>query len=355
MASSPDHTPERPGTARMHALLAGTVLFSIVAELLILDVLARDERLAGRYLAAELDQARATGGIFGNAGHFLDIEDRLLLDELPRDDYSRGGVYFIGSSNLKWALADWRWSPEDKALIHNYGIGATNHRAHFQLLRFLVEQRGLLQAGGENSLIVFGVSYHVGGHENNDSGFFANIWRRHGLYTYDPATGIRSRRVPAFVRAWTVEKARTGGFARRTIDYLRSRIVTGAEETRRRKHVPSEYNDYRREIMGPGWREKLESNLVEFAGTFDYLKARHARILVVLLPQGSWESNLPYASSYADMVRALCRSKGVPLVDLLDYLPDEDFADSNHLNLSGVDKVDAILVRLAKSHIMNMR
>jgi len=139
-------------------------------------------------LSNRLREARMTKVGWWNPSHFLDSGDLLLLDELPHIDCSRGGVYFVGSSNLRMALKDWDRSPQEKALVHNLGVPGTNHLFNFQTLRYLVENEGLLRAGGEKTLIVFGVSYHCVGHEYDKTCYFATLLGRHGLYSCHTAS-----------------------------------------------------------------------------------------------------------------------------------------------------------------------
>ena len=188
MESVPIDDPSRYSPARTHCLVAGFLLLILGALTVILDVLAHDEGIAAAMNASELREARMTKVGWWNPSHFLDSGDLLLLDELPHIDCSRGGVYFVGSSNLRMALKDWDRSPQEKALVHNLGVPGTNHLFNFQTLRYLVENEGLLRAGGEKTLIVFGVSYHCVGHEYDKTCYFATLLGRHGLYSCHTAS-----------------------------------------------------------------------------------------------------------------------------------------------------------------------
>lgn len=108
--------------ARAQTLAATVVLCTMGVTFAVLDAAARNQSLAGWIDRQSQETRRATKGIFSYTGYFVDFEDRLLLDELPAADYSRGGVYLIGSSNLKWATMFWELPPPQQALIHNYAL-----------------------------------------------------------------------------------------------------------------------------------------------------------------------------------------------------------------------------------------
>ena len=97
--------------------------------------------------------------LFSFTSHFLDVADRLCHEEIPSADFSRGGVYLAGGSNMTMAFRTWGLPAEARSLFHNFAIGGTNHADEFDLFRFLVEQQGLLAAGGEKTLVILGVSY----------------------------------------------------------------------------------------------------------------------------------------------------------------------------------------------------
>jgi hypothetical protein len=343
--------PARAILTKFHSLVAVSLLLMLLTLTVALVVLARDEQLSEWMDARERRHAEMNKWRWIQTGHFRDHDDQLLLDQLTRLDYSRGGVYFVGSSNLEWALNYWDWPPEERALVHNIGIGGTNHQFQFQVVRFLVERKGLLQAGGEKILIICGVSYHCVGHEYRKTGYFPNLWSRHGLYKYDLGGGIQDVSVCPFNRFRIVEKARVAGFLRRTRSHLVDWLRQVSKSATPRVHDPAAYNKLRREFMGRNWRRKLDEQLGEFSRMLDYLRERRVSVVVVLMPQGSWEGNLPYASTYAERVRSLCASQGVKLVDRFAFLADDDFADSNHPTLAGANKVSQVMMELAREHL----
>ncbi len=340
--------------ARAQTLAATVVLCTMGVTFAVLDAAARNQSLAGWIDRQSQETRRATKGIFSYTGYFVDFEDRLLLDELPAADYSRGGVYLIGSSNLKWATMFWELPPPQQALIHNYALGACGHTQQFQFLRYLIERQNLLQAGGEKTLVIFGVSYHNIAHQHDPDGFFVNLWKRHGFYTCSPTEGIAPLPVSALRRFFHVERVRIAGFLAK----LRPCIFGEVRRLWRedspappRVHNPKEYNDLRRKVLGADWKVKLADQTAEFARMIDYLRARDVRVAVVLLPQGSWEANLPFERTYNEEISRICRTKALPLFDWSHMLDDDDFADSNHPNLFGMEKLQKAFLGIALPHL----
>jgi hypothetical protein len=68
---------------------------------------------------------------------------------------------------------------------------------------------------------------------------------------------------------------------------------------------------------------------------------------VAFLPIGSWDRDLPFARTYMDQMREACERNSVRVLDWSDALTDDDFADSNHPNLYGVDKLQPLFMDVA--------
>ena len=125
------------------------------------DLLARSPGLEHWLTVKSSNYAKINNTGFSYTGNFIDFEERLLLDELPHADYSRGGIYFFGTSNTKWAFTTWDLPPAVRHWIGNYGIGASNHTTVLNFIRYLIEEREFLKSG-EANLVVIGVSFHLG-------------------------------------------------------------------------------------------------------------------------------------------------------------------------------------------------
>lgn len=342
--TDPANAAEFQGAAARQRAMSLVLLGLVMGVVVGVDRLAHCSAVIDAIEARKLEYAAQTRTIYSYEAGYTDFEDRLLLDEIPGIDASRGGVYFVGSSNLKWGLATWDLPADERSRIHNLGIGGTNHEMHGQLIRFLVEERGILSAGAERSLFVFAGSYHCTGHRNEEDGFFARLWRRHDIYSYDLQAGIAVVGVHPYVRWLRGEQALVSGFLQAVGGELVRTIAGGAV----RVHDPAKYNEARANFMGEDWQDRLATQTEAFLRTALDLKARGAAVSVVLLPQGTWEDNLPFDAAYSAKMKEICAANGIPLVDLGDLLDDEDFADSNHFAPSGQAKFTRRALQVAR-------
>src|SRR4051812_43068504 len=85
---------------RYQAIASLGLLAVLVGTCLMIDLLARNRGLEKSLMAIASEFAEKNGALFSNTGSFIDFEDRVLLDEIPQADYSRGGVYFFGTSTM---------------------------------------------------------------------------------------------------------------------------------------------------------------------------------------------------------------------------------------------------------------
>src|SRR6185295_3701771 len=100
-------------------------------------------------IRSDQEIARSSRKMYDYKHCYVDFEDRLINEEWPTVDYSKGGVYLFGTSGLKWATRFWELPAVQRAVIHNYGSASTSHAFQFQVIRYLVEHAGMLSAGGE--------------------------------------------------------------------------------------------------------------------------------------------------------------------------------------------------------------
>jgi len=316
-----------------------------IAGVTAIDRAAHSESISRLLVRLDEEVNRVDRKRFSYEHYFSDFEDRLINEELPAADYSRGGVYLIGTSNLKWATALWELPEEQRRLVHNYGIGGSDHVQHFQLIRHLVEHEGFLAAGGSKTLIILGASYHATGDGINDvNGFFPSIWERHGEYSYTVEQGITPIATNPLRRYVHFERIRMAGFLR-SVTYTAARQL--GYHTAVRRHEPAAYKADRTEWLGPRWQENMQRQVQAFEEMARYLRARDVRLVVAFLPIGSWDRDLPFARTYMDQMREACERNSVRVLDWSDALTDDDFADSNHPNLYGVDKLQPLFMDVA--------
>lgn len=106
------------------------------------------------------------------------------------------------------------------------------------------------------------------------------------------------------------------------------------------------YNRLRQKFMQADWQQRLTEQMGELARLFQLLRERRVNVAVVLCPQGDWEDNVPFEHAYKLMVTELCHADNVPLYDLSELVEDDDFADSSHLNLMGIEKFTHSLLNI---------
>lgn len=312
------------------------------------------------------DSEKARGDIYSYRGPHVDFEDRMLLEDLQDADFSRGGVYFLGSSNMKWSFMNWKLSQGERSLIRNFGIGASNHTNIFQLIEHLVAHEDLLSAGGRKTHVVFGLTYDValGAEQKSDQGFFPSLWRRRGLHTHNYSDGIRPVRTHALTKFLRTEKSRCSGFflmlARTVRAKLRLRATYGQPidhglKVAAERHDASKYRQALTSYMGKHWQANMVEQVDELRRSVRFLKKRGVGVTVVFLPRGTWDDQLPFNTEYQRQVRICCQSQSIEVVDLSSLLSDEYFADLAHPNPFGQEKLFLPLYHIAQTALKRIR
>lgn len=283
---------------------------------------------------------------------YLDTEDRITLQEIPRLDPSAGGVYFFGASNMKWAMRTPDLPPEQRRLIHNFGAGEGSPYFHRQFTEYLVRHKDILRAGPEKTLIVYGASFAeaLPAADAPDT-VFTNLWQRYGLYRYDFVQGIEPIGRGPFRDACALEKARATSFVQGLIDRAGRMAVPKALRRRKTEKNPEVYAEDYKERLGPDWENGIRRQREELQRWFEYLRARKMAFEVVLLPLASWHRRLPYPPVYRAMIAEFCATNKVPLIDLSGLATDEDFFDAIHVNQDGLLKTDAALMAVARAFL----
>lgn len=342
-------TQPKPFSLAQTFVSLGLLAFLISAGLL-LHCLAENRALAQWLMRTDQELKRKDLNRYSFENYFVDFEDRLINEEIPKDTYEKGGVYLFGTSNLKWATRFWELPENERALVHNYGMGSANHGYQFQLLQYLVNHRNMLSAGGEKSMVIFGVSYHCTGTVYDTNGFFPNVWLRHGLFDYDLATGITPKAANLLARQIHFDRVRIAGCLKNIASTMAH--LAGWHSTPRR-HRPEEYMRERAEWMGLDWRKKIQNQVGELSRMVDYLIQRGVRVSIVFLPVGSWDDKLPFEREYIGVVTESIKGKPVQMFNWSTLLEDEDFADSNHPNVLGVDKLQKAFLDLARPFLLS--
>jgi hypothetical protein len=316
-------------------------LWSVIClTLLSVGLLAHFSPVMRRNIASDLARHREINGVFPFTGGYIDPLDYLFLDQLPKRDYSRGGVYFIGASDTMISIMPWELVPAERKLIHNYAIGGLSQREARHFLRCLVEEYGLLQAGGEKTTVFLGLFYGMTQKKSLQ-------FQRHGLYSYDSDKGIHRTPMPSFARFLRIEEVYASRF-------LHNLIMPKSEIRVRSDLGPAGYRARWIEVMGEDWHEEMEKQMRDLELLTDYLQERKVRLHVILPPQGTWHTGLPFAEAYIQMLTPLLQKHGVPITDMRHFLPDEDYGDATHYAYSGHWKVHHAYRRLALQALAEM-
>jgi hypothetical protein len=339
--------------ARRYQTIASLVLLMVLVGTAVgTDLLARNRGLEKSLMAISSEFAEKTGTLFSNTGNFIDFEERVLLDEIPQADYSRGGVYFFGTSPMKWAFTTWDLPTEQKRFIGNYGIGATGHTDQLRLIQYLIEQRGFLRAGPRD-LVILGVGFQLA-RRDPPTGYFASLLRRHGLYTITHDDHIISVSMSSVERSLRIEKARSSGFI-----WNLGRLAKGWVRTLAGyRHPPpqgiSSFDLYLGFMGGAQWQQNMDSELERLRETILLLRSHHAQVKVMLLPEATWNDELPYKPRYEAKIRALCQATSTPLIDLSRAMPDNAFVDSGHLTVDGQRKFRGLIMEEISGHLQKL-
>lgn len=331
---------------RSQFVVAAMLLAAVCAAAVALDLTARNAHLAGWIDRRERQYAKLCGLSFLRDGYFVDDDDRLVNEEMPAADYSRGGVYLIGSSTIRSAAEVWDLPPAERGLIHNYGINQSDYDCQFLLLRFLVEHEGLLRAGGDKNMVVLAESYHNLSHHYYSAGYFPNLWTRHGLYTCDPVNGIQSVTVNPLWRFIHFERNRIAGCVNQigqvTSILMRTWLHHG--KSARKTTDAEESNALWRGRMGPDWEAKLQSEGEALGRMIDYLRERSVGVVFIALPIAHWEKEMPFESAFLASSKAICAARNVPMYDWSEMLGNDEMQDANHPNVFGAEKLQPRLL-----------
>lgn len=319
------------------------LLAALALTFLGVGLLAHFSPVIPRYVEEQIRRHQEINGVYVYAGEYADTGDYVLTGLLPEADYSRGGVYFFGASNMIVSLMPWKLPPGERALIHNYSMGAFTHRETHYFVKNLVEEQGFLQAGGDKVTVVLGL--HIGLFRDDQKEF--DVFRRYGSYRFDPATGLHLNPAGPVMQFLRRERIYANQFLR---------IVTLRPSQIRIPFVqnPPAHQEAWRRVMGPRWRENLQMQTGHLAALLDYLQQRNVRIHVVFTPYPSWQDELPFPAAYRAAVMPLLESHKIPITDLAHLLPDEDFTDASHSRYTGQLKIHEICRELAMRALADM-
>ncbi len=325
-----------PQQSRLSLMLGAAALLVLVLGAILAQSTPVIDNHVEREIAAQRDQ---NAMYFYDAG-YIDDGDYVLLGQLPNADFSRGGVYFVGPSEMKLTLMPWRLSEEERGLIHNYSIGDFRHSDVREFLRMLTEEAGFLSAGGEQTTIYLGLSTEMA---NAPSSYVPSLLERYGFYSYDRANRMHIVDMPNWERQLRLARDRGGRFLR----------IIFTSPTRVRGHRPIEQLP-EHQVRAETWFADLRRETQELAATIDYLQRRGVNVRAILPPEGSWRHTVPYPAAYLEAVRPILEARGVPLIDQRALLSDSEFGDAVHARYSGQLKLHDAYLALARQSLAEM-
>jgi hypothetical protein len=327
---------------RLSLLMMAAVLVTVTTA----SLLANAIPYADSQIARDVERHRSTNGYYLFNGGYIDDGDHLLIGQLPKADYSRGGVYFIGASEMNAAIMAWTLPPAERKLIHNYSIGDLRHTEARHFARLLVEELGLLEAGGEKTTVILGLSWQMAREKKGGGGYVKELFERHGHYSFDWNRGIHRVPLSSLEYQLTIERDRANRFLRMLFN-KREPVETKPWSNERRKKLLVG-------LMTGDWRQMMAAEVRQAFELIDYLKARSVRVKVILHPTGSWQSELPFDAAYRAMVLPELKKRDIPTSDFGDLLSDDEFFDHVHARYSGQTKLHAAYRELALKSLAEM-
>jgi len=350
--SSSSSTGNDRVSAQLHNSIGLVMLVVMGGACLLLAGVANSQTFQDwfRRVSWEVYRSKKRIPIYCFTDHFNDYEERFVHQDIFSADYSRGGVYFMGASNMKWALKTWDLPSETRPLIHNFAFGGSKHSDQYDLIRFLVQEDGLLKAGAEKTLVVFGLCYRntyqgrLAGQGPSD--YFTQIWSRHGFYTVEPDGTIHhDSRHNTFMKRIILERFKMAGLLREIDNMTRVRFEG------LRTPTPDVWNQEWIQVMRPNWKEVMDSELRALDGAIHYLKQRNVKVVVVRFPLPSYDAELPFNPVYVQKLRDICDDTDVKIYDFSKLLDDDDFTDGAHINPTGMEKFRHAVTGICLDHL----
>ena len=333
------------GIGKTHILISALVLAVSVATCAALDIAANSPRVAHWFDQRGSIKARALNRAFVNQGVFGDAFNGLLLVDAPETDFSAGGVYFFGSSNLLFVAQFNDLPPEQRKVIHNFGFPEANPTQIFQLIRYVDQAHGLLSRAPERTHIVLGLSENDLLSDTKGMSFLGSGLHDTGVFTYDPVQGIAPAPMSSWKRALTIRKLRW-------YDLVQQFKRLGERRPPAQTDVPGFRLELKR-FIGTAAPDATTRETAELGRLFDYLKARNVSVSVVRLPKGSWAEGSVLDEAFTRDIPPLCASRGVPILDLSHFLRDDEFMDARHPTFRGAQRERDELVKFALTQLQS--
>ncbi|HSV13440.1 MAG TPA: hypothetical protein VLI90_04230 [Tepidisphaeraceae bacterium] len=333
--------------ARGHVRLALIVLALLAGIFVSADVCERHDQWL---LHRRLVQWRLTNGSYFDGRYFDNPEERLLYHSLPSHDFSRGGVWFFGSSPTQQAVLPWEFPADIRPRVENFSMAGANHNNERRFMRCLIDHHGLLAAGGDKSLVVIELLFGSACHDRTPvQQYMQDVWdgyfTRYGMYYFGADGEILPTEMTPLECTFKSQSLRSHVFLSWLLRHENNWLKPPEHA------ITSEILRYWSDRFGPNWEAGMDAEIAELSAAIDYLQARHANVAGLYFPQRQWARDYRPAIRYRQRVMALMAAKSVQVIDLRDSFDESEFADSVHLNYVGSMKLQPRLIELAQRQL----
>lgn len=339
---------------RMQALLSISLLGVIVLTYVAVSLMAHSRTLHRLLLQRELTAWKNTNGLYSYHPGYIDAEDWLLLDAVPKDHFPRGGVVYIGSSTTQHAVMPWTLPKAQRPYVKDFAVESANYTEQYQWVRFLAKKHQILQTG-PRMLVILGLSYfdmRLKLPGTPDVDFIPDLFKRYAWYRYSRRTGIHSVPMNPLTRWWTAERLRDYDFLECALADLRRPTSGWHAAPQYTPAIDQAERRFSRIMFGYGqWRFAMKTELGQLNQMIRFIQASGAHVRLVLLPLASWNYAAQYPAAYAKGLRQICKKRAVPLLDLEHAVADSGFYDAGHLNYTGEMQINPIMLGLAEHHL----
>ena len=233
---------------------------------------------------------------------------------------------------------DWTLQPAEQALIHNYAYSAARPAQAAQLARFMIEDRGILQAGSDKNLVIMGLSYVDMVQPIPDPDYFADSLKCSGVYSYDPDTGIHLVSQNPAVNFVKTECARSRSFV--------LRLLGGQWHLHPAPSDPAAFRRENYKRMDVNYEPILADSLKQMGLLLDDERAARANARRHS-SGGHLERGHSRDTEYFAKMCMLFAEKGIPVIHTEHSVPDNEYFDAVHCNEVGRVKIQAIIEKIA--------
>jgi len=171
------------------------------------------------------------------------------------------------------------------------------------------------------------------------------------LYTTTADNQIAPVPMNPIERWLSIEQARSAGFILNLGRLAKGWLVASLGPSQARLHNGDEYRQGWREFMGDQWPQNIIKAVDILRETILLVRSHHAKVMVLLLPQGTWMETLPFKAQYETPVRSLCAETATPLIDLSHSMNDDEFLDSNHLTVKGQQRFRGLILGIIQDQL----